>query len=242
MSPYARAVSSTPGLIHWWRFGTKNSWSTSGTPYASGQDFLNSAGPTTLGISGTVNIVPGLIPGDTDGAAQLVKSGSGNLKDGDYLIADPQGNECFTHEIWVKLNSIPAVDGCSLGGAWNGTNGWMVFVDAGGQIKLYTGANNWATGYTITANKVLHVVAVFGGPADFKSHLYINGSEVANTSPFGAGGGQIVQTARQYEVGKYNNSSNSDCLDGIIDEHAIYNRMLQPAEIAQHYTAAFMRG
>jgi hypothetical protein len=244
MSPYAWVIASTPGLAYWWRFGAIEKFPTT-SPYASQKAFPNYAGPTTLGISGTVNQVPGLLPGDTDGAAQLVASGSGNLKELDYWIPSVQGTECFSAEVWVKLTS-PTTGNYSLAGAWNGTYGWMLYVHAtDGHVHLYTGDNHWDTGYALQANTVYHLVAVYGGPADYRSHLYVNGVEVANTAAFGPVSGSINipdSAAINFEVGKYSNTgAGASFMDGIIDELALYTRMLQPAEVAQHYTAAFVR-
>jgi hypothetical protein len=243
MSPYAKAVASTPGLSYWWRFGVTYNGNGGNAPGGFTTAFPNYAGPTTLGISGTVNIVTGLIPGDTDGAAQLVRSGSGNLKEGDYLIAGVQANECFTHECWVNLTSTGVTNGnFSLGGAWDGSNGWLIYVHSGGQLQIILGGHTWSTAFTFVAGITYYLVFVFGGPADYPSYLYVNSVQVDTTSAASWSNPTLVLTTRNYEVGKYNNTSvGSDYMDGVIDELALYDRMLQPAEIAQHYAAAFAR-
>jgi hypothetical protein len=237
MSPYARAVASTPGLAYWWRFGEIRTDATEGWNSAW---FPNYAGSTTLNVFGNVTVVPGLIPGDTDGAAKFIAADSGNLKEGDYWIPNVQGQECFSQECWVKLTN-PISGNYSLGGAWDGTHGWMVYVHGiDGHLYLYIGGTSWDTGYALQPNTVYHVVMVYGGPADFRSHLYVNGKEVASTAAFGLLG--LFSATFNFEVGKYNNTgAGSSYMDGIIDELALYTRMLQPAEVAQHYAAAFAR-
>jgi hypothetical protein len=241
LSPYAQAVLATPGLSYWWRFDNTYNGNGGGAPGGFSRVFPNYAGPTTLGISGTVNQVPGLIPGDTNGAAQLVASGSGNLKEGDYWIPNVQGQECFSQEFWLNVTSGGITTGnFSCGGAWDGTHGWMVNIAAGGNVRLFIGTTNWDSGYTLSANRTYHIVMVYGGPADYRSHLYVNGKEVASTAAWGLLG--LFASTFNFEVGKYNNSSvGANFMDGIIDELALYTRMLQPAEVLQHYQAAFAR-
>ncbi len=65
----------------------------------------------------------------------------------------------------------------------------------------------------------------------------MNGVEVANGNLVG----NPVNLSARFEIGNYANGAGT-AYDAIIDEVAVYSRMLQPAEVKQHYATAFARG
>lgn len=82
-----------------------------------------------------------------------------------------------------------------------------------------------------------HLVAVLNQPAGIMK-LYLNGVEAATTTPRPT----LVNTTHDVSIGARKNagSGNYDLnFDGRIDEVAIYNRALSPAEITAHFHAAF---
>lgn len=234
---YSRVILSTPGLIHYWRLGyIETAWHQGWNDAV----FENWAGQSTLNVFDDVTVTTGLIVGSDDGAALFSASGGGNLMSGDYYITSPGStSELFTQEVWVNLTAAAlAVGDFSLGGAWNGTYGWMVYYHVTNGLSLYIGNKNWQTGIELEADTTYHVVFVYGGPVDYPSFLFVNGDLVATKAKNdGLDGFPVISILAHMEIGSYNETSAAHALDGVVDELALYSRMLQPDEITQHYQA-----
>jgi len=82
-----------------------------------------------------------------------------------------------------------------------------------------------------------HLAAVLDQPAG-RMKLYVNGVERASIAPRAT----LVNSTHEVSIGARKNSAASGYdlnFDGRIDEVAIYNRALTPAEITAHFEAAF---
>lgn len=240
MSVYARAVAATPGLVHWWRFDktlTSAGSSTVGT--SSPPYFANSAGATTLRSqgAGTPFRTRGLIPGEDGFGCDL---NGGYLDAFDYR-AFLTTNEVMTAELWVDFRSL--LSDVGLMGEWLSNSGWMLYSSTGTDLRMYfCDAYVGATGVLSTGRH--HIVGVLGGnqspTPDYYGHLYVDGVNVASGLTVNTVTG-VNNSSVRFEIGNYGNGAGTHNLDGIVDEVAIYSRMLQPEEVKQHYQAAFAR-
>ena len=228
-SPYDRVIQATPGLLRRFRLGD----SVSGLA----TDWYESAGPENLKASGSVSVAPGLIPCSRDKAVRLTAAGSGILTGQSYHADSPGGNhEIYSIEAWFKPDTLAA--NTALVGQWNGS-GWMVLM-ATAEIRIYAGATHLDATGQLVAGTTYHFVGVCAG-CDAPSIIYLNGRAVATSAS-----GALCTTALNnttpdlFEIGNYANHT-AGYFDGVIQEIAMYSRMLQPAEVLQHYNAAFTR-
>lgn len=227
-SSYAKAVASTPGLSHWWRFDQALGAVNGAPPLAP--YWANSCGATTFRSLGhATKRVPGLIPSEVGGFACDLDGGS--LSAFDYRVI-PTTLEVMSAEIWVYFRSLR--DDVNIMGAWGGGAGWMIY-ESNSDLLIYAGAGH------LTARNVLtpglhHIVGVWGGQqaphGDYKTRLYVDGQCVLS--------GELVTPPINndnvwFEIGRYSNNRGANTIDGIVDEPAVYSRMLQPEEVAQHY-------
>jgi hypothetical protein len=234
-SYFARVISATPGKMDWWRFATAlPTWGGGSTdaPY-----FANSAGATSLRSSGTGNVasVPSLIRGIANCAVSL--SSTSYLDAFDYWV-NPGTDEILSVEFWFNLRTDPK--GGALIGQYGDGAGWMVTA-SDHRLTLRVGdAPLLVTGAIWDLNQTYHVVVVIGGEQlptpDYVSRIYVNGVDVARgflpTTERG-----IPNESSRFEIGSYANGAGDPGVDMTIDEVVIYNRMLQPNEVAQHYNA-----
>jgi hypothetical protein len=238
LSPYARAVASTPGLTGWWRLGA--SYTAASDNSATPPYFLDSAGDVSLRQqgAGTPKLVVGLIPGDPDPAVDL----NGGYLDGFNYFETPSGNETYSAEGWMYYKTSTA--DTALMGEWVGAaGGWMLYVN-GTTLSLYAQSQHIDAAAALKVGALHHIVGVWGGlqspNPDYVSRLYVNGVQVASGNFTSSSTLQTV--SRRFEIGQYSNGGGTNPLAAVVDELAVYNRMLQPAEVTQHYTAAFQRG
>jgi hypothetical protein len=105
---------------------------------------------------------------------------------------------------------------------------------------------------TVTTGVVYHVVAELEGRADATDghpigslHLYTNGVWVADSDlPAGilySHAGTNIRAAQGASNFRHDgfSFSTADTFDGVLDDIVIYNALLSPARIAQHYQAAW---
>jgi hypothetical protein len=143
--------------------------------------------------------------------------------------------------MWVYLRSLP-ID-CGYIGEWQTNSGWMLYSAGGTDLRMYSGSVHIDFAGVLTVGRH-HLVAVWGGEQpptpDYYSRLYIDGVLVG--SGLLAGTVTVNNDTTRFTIGNYANGGGTNNVDGIVDEVAIYNRMLQPEEVRQHYQAAFARG
>lgn len=230
---YERVIASTPGLVSWWTMDKLDTDLPIGTPTTG---FRPSSGAACLSVkAGTVTNVAGLLPGSTGRAAKLTSNAY--LEIGDYFIGT-SNIEIGTWELWVKLGAIPSDS--ALMGAWLSNAGWLLGLGTGGNMYLNIGNSQIysASGALATVGKLYHVVAILGGTQqDYYSRLYVNGIQVASGLNNSS---QSVGMTRVIQVGTYANAAGGK-FDATYQHLAIYSRMLQPAEVKQHYEAGFAR-
>lgn len=244
LSPYAKAILSTPGLNAWFRLGKTRvsigpNWAAS-PPY-----FPNYAGATNLRTqgTGTPTLTTGLVPGDYAQACKLPGGAGAAYLDGVDYDVWPSTGEIMSCEIWVMFTASPNDTG--IVGQWGGTpnKGWMLYAHTT-TIRMYAGTVFLELTNALANNKVFQIVGVWGGEGtphgDNVSRLYLNGVEVKNGD---LTGGNLLQPATfRFQIGQYANGGGTTSLGGIVQDCSVYSRMLQPLEVKQHYNAAFARG
>lgn len=231
MSSYAKAVSSTPGLMNWWRLNKDVNVNRTGeAPY-----FANSCGAATLRTlgSGTATLVPGLIANDPDLAVNL---NGKHLNAFDYR-AYISTNEVWSAEMWVRPSSLGA--DTAMMGEWMNGDGWLLYSLTGSDLRLYAGSSYIEAPNVLSVNQTYHIVGVWGGfqgpQPDYQSRIYVNG--ICVKAAFLVASPNLANFGCQFEIGRYKNGGGQRAFNGVVDEVAMYNRMLQPEEVAQHYAA-----
>ena len=211
-SAYSSTISSTPGLVGYWRLGES-----SGTTAcdSTGQDNGTYQGGVTLGT-------PGAISGDPDTAITLNGTGQVSIPATSTLNV----GDDFTIEAWVKRGSSKTGATEVIASKQNGS--WVLMFNESDQLTLRrSNVANVATATIATTDTGWHYVAATkNGPS---VHLYIDGKDV--TGPVA---NQTMENNNEpMEIGQ---SSNNAYFNGSIDEAALYNQALPPAQIEQHYT------
>ena len=234
---YERVVASTPGLSQWFPlYESRNG--------ASGKQIMSAAGGNTLFATGTgtESFVAGIVPGSRNKAIHLPSGRT--LNELNYDAWAMSGHEInMTLEFWVQFSSLS--NSAGLVGQWDSNNGYLVQTTGGdgSGIRMLTTGNVLASGTgALKAGVPLHIVAVWGGsatPPDYISRLYVNGQQVASGTLVNSGA-NVYDTAGPFQVNSY--ASGAGTSPSATYQHiAIYNRMLQPIEVAQHYAAGFAR-
>lgn len=240
LSPYEKVVAATPGLGMWWPLGYAV------TPTPSYYSYGGAAGATTLagGGSGSNSVVAGLVPGSRNGAVKL--TGGRYLWAEDYLVWPMGWETIMSVEFWINFSSLGT--DAAICGEWDSSsNGWMVY-SSSGDLRMYCESNNITHNSTFSTGKTYHVVCCFGGSqaptADYVSRAYVNGVQVMSGNLVGGVSGKnTVTSSVQFQVNAYGTLGGGTGLHAFTMQHlAFYNRMLQPAEVRQHYQAGFARG
>ncbi len=231
---YAGAVSSTPGLVGYWRLGE-----TSGTVAcdATGQsdgEYRNPAG-YTLGV-------PGAIKGDPDTAARFDGS-SGYVNVGAPPAGDPVPLSVGDHlsiEAWVKRDD-PTNGWQTVATGWmpgaSSHASWVLMFDGLDRLVLRRAADGngdggvqLATSTTSVSDHNWHYIAATKDGSE--KHLYIDGKDV--TGPV-EDGDMPDSTAMLIGRGTIHRDPEKYEFPGTIDELAVYNRAVTADEVANHY-------
>jgi hypothetical protein len=248
---YAQVVvNSTP--VGYWRLGETSGTALDSSPVSGAQNgtysgFLASnrgqAGPRpTDAINATAlsgfeadNAAP-RFAGDSDGGNDVI-----TIPDNGVL--NFSSSRIFTLEAWVN-GAAAQESSAGIIAKGTGGGGEQFAIDVFGGVYRFFGwdggtPNNAAVaGATVGPNGTWqHLVAVLDQPAG-RMKLYINGVERASATPRPT----LLNTTHEVSIGARKNigSAGYDLnFDGRIDEVAIYNRALTPAEITAHFNAAF---
>ena len=221
---YNDVILATPGLVAYWRLGEA-----SGLP----QDSKGTNHATVVGGTPTYG-VPGAVDGDN-----AIEFDPGDW----FIIPDASaldvGNFPWTIEIWMKrlanTQNVPFSKANQFELIWDGSN------------RLYLGnqstANVWTT-RAITDTNWHHYVFTRPDNANNTNRVYIDGVDDTSTS---TGSAYAVNAAPLTLGGR---GSLLDLLDeiitplvptlgftGALDEIAIYNVALTPAQVLAHYQA-----
>ncbi|MEX2185755.1 MAG: lamin tail domain-containing protein [Pirellulales bacterium] len=251
--------------VAYWRLGETStasgavldSASNAGPPQAGAQNGTFAGfNPANLGTAGPR-------PTDLVGAQPLLGFESDNRAP-DFQGANDGGNDVvlipdtgslnfatnrrFTLEAWVKApQGAPQEGGGAILAKGLGGGGEQFAIDlVNGAYRFFLwngGAPNTPSVIQSSASpngQWQHVVGTFDSAAGIM-RLYVNGQQVGATTPPAT----IVNTTHDVSIGarKNQNSSNYDLnFDGQIDEVAIYDRALSPAEVTAHFQAAFVSG
>ncbi|MDX6698114.1 MAG: hypothetical protein QOE65_1511, partial [Solirubrobacteraceae bacterium] len=217
IASYAAAVSAD-APAGWWRLGE-----TTGT----------AAGDSAGGNPGAYRNGVGL------GAASLLTSDAANgaaTFDGvnDYVnVPDAVAVSPTTRmslEAWIKPASLPAAGSFrsvatkegSFSLQFNGPRLEFTIIQAGARRRALAPAG------AIVAGQTYHVVGTYDGTF---SHLYVNGSQLAELSV----SGDATDTTAPLTIGAW--SATDEFMPGTIDDVALYPTALSPARIQAHYTS-----
>lgn len=172
---------------------------------------------------------PGALEGDTDSAVELDGSTTGVAMPD---ILDFSGLLPYSLEVWARPRTIDSLSRAFCGKKSTALIGYSMFVnDMGTGFGRYD--VNQAISEVYAAGLALdvysHVVGTFDGTA---LRLYVNGVEVGNalntiSLPDGTVG---------FAIGAKGDGT-PGYFDGSLDEVAVYDRALSPAEVAAHFAA-----
>ena len=229
VSNYGDAVLETPGLVNYWRLGE-----------ASGPSFADSQGTATGTATGGVAFgQPGAVGGDPNTAARFDGNNSGKAP------LNLSGTGKATVEFWMKWDNFTDDDALAmeLTNNFNQNNGgFIVDPDApqeGGKFGVGIGVDTSRNNVFFarpSAGVWHHYALVFDTSAAPAQQItpYVDGQPVSYTkTASGTGAGNFANsTLNLMSRGGVELKGR-----GTLDEVAIYNRTLSPAEIAAHKAA-----
>ena len=170
-------------------------------------------------------------PNWTDGRFDGALSFDG---DGDYVTADVSDDVAagdLTLSMWVKSDSTTTQQFIASFNTFFGDNRLMLGHHAGSSVlEVYDGS--WRDTSAIIINGYWHHIAcVLDDPND-KVTIYVDGNNVHSyTTSTTIAADDLFSLGQEYDAGP----SPSDYFNGIIDEVALYNRVLSVEEIQQLY-------
>ncbi len=232
-STYSGVVSSTSGLIDYWRMAE-----TSGTTFADsiGARTATAQGGVTLGAAGALGNGKDSNPSASFDGSNDAASAALNLSTTSKL----------TVEFWLKWPSYALNDDLALEftSNSNNTNGGF-FIDPNspellGRFGVGIGrltSRNTAYFSRPSANAWHHYAFVFDSTAAASQQVipYVDGTAVSYTkSNSGTGAGNFANSTLYF----MSRGASSIFGQGSLDEVAIYNRALTAAEISAHFKAA----
>lgn len=182
---------------------------------SSGTVAVDSSGNSQTGTySGTFTLgEPGAIKGDPNTCVLFVSSGDGQMAS--VLNTTPLAVDTYTSEAWVKLVSLTSAAGAIRPGV--GHYGFL-FVEG----DFYDGNAVLIEAGTFTTGQWYHVVTVCSPTGTLG---YINGVLVGSTATV------MIDCTTDFLLA----NAFSNFLDGFMDEAALYNYGLSPAQILAHY-------
>lgn len=165
-------------------------------------------------------------------AAYTTGTSGARLDVGD--VYDFTGQVAFSFEVWFTASLIDSTFRMLLHKR-TGTDGWNMWVQnpgGGGRVgferiasSTFQGASSAAG--TITTSTVYHVVATYDGTT---LRTYINGDLAAETSSNNV---SLPDIATRMAIGASETGGNG--FQGTIDEVAVYDYVLTPARVFEHY-------
>ncbi len=215
-SSYSGVVSSTPGLVGYWRVGESSG--TVACDSTANHDNGTYLGSVTLGT-------PGAISGDPDTAVTLDGS-SGQVSVPSASSLNVGDN--FTIEAWVKRGASKTESNEVIASKQEGS--WALMFNEADQLTLRRSTyGNIATANVATTDTTSwhYVVATKNGSS---VHLYLDGTDVTGT----VANQTLTNNTLPLAIGQ---SSSTSYLKGSVDEVALYNTALTPTQITQHYEA-----
>lgn len=214
---YAATVLAD-GPIAYWRLDD-TTWTTAKDFSGYGHDGTYQGG-VTLGVQGA-------IADDPDTAVQFDGSSVGMLANlpSNFEFA---GKAAYSVEVWVKPASSPAGMGIVGKSAYardaGGYSGWYIGYSTGDYLDSLR--NDDATGNAAPGpGAFIHVVATYDGT---NIAVYVNGQPFAT----GLSSTSLAATGAPFTAGS---AADWGKFNGVLDEIAIYDKVLPPTRIAAHY-------
>jgi PKD repeat protein len=229
--PYNTAVSSTAGLIDYWRLGE-----TSGTTLANSVEGAPSASAKnspTLGVAGPLTV------------ESNTAIGFNGFNDNATASLNLSGTQALTLEFWLKWNTNANNDSLAFEftSNFNNTNGGFLInpnsTSSGGrfEVAIGRGASRNNAYFTRPSSGVWHHYAIVLNSAAAAAQqivVYVDGQAVAVAKgSSGTGAGNFASSTLNFM------SRNGSSLFGAgsLDEVAIYGQALTAAQVSQHFAA-----
>jgi acid phosphatase type 7 len=215
-STYSGVISSTPGLVGYWRLGES-----SGTTACdfTGKDNGTYMGGFTLGVPGAIAQDPDTAVALNGSSGQVSVPSSTTLNVGDS----------FTIEGWVKRASSKTGSNEVIASKQDGS--WVLMFNESDRLTLRrsTVGNVASATVSTTDTTAWHYVAATKNGSSV--HLYIDGVDVTGTIT----NQTMANNTQPLSIGQ---STGTAYLKGTADEIALYNTPLTPTQISQHYNTA----
>jgi hypothetical protein len=211
---YAGSITSTAGLVGYWRLGETGSGTACDTAGTSNGTYQ---GGYTLGQPGAT--------GDGNTAVKL-DGDTGYVSVPDVSALDVGDN--FTVEAWVKRNAISVNYWQTVVSKQSGA--WLLMFDEGDHLVLRRSTvGNVATSTASVGDSNWHQIAATKNGSSV--HLYIDGQDVT-------GSVSNATMANNTQPLVFGESSTTSFYDGSVDDVSVYNRVLSASQVKAHYDAA----
>jgi PKD repeat protein len=228
---YYQAITQTPGLTDYWRLGER-----------SGLTFADGVGGHNAAITGGVGLGQrGALVGDPNPSASFDGSGAA------AAALDLSGSSQLTLEFWLNWSEWSNNDALAFEFTPNfneNAGGFLVDPNApqaGGKFGVglgREGSRNTAYFERPSAGAWHHYAIVMNtqAPAEEEILPYVDGKAVPFEKPnSGTGAGNFANSTLYF----MSRAASALFGKGNLDEVALYNRALSPAEIAAHYEVGF---
>ena len=155
----------------------------------------------------------------------------------DYVITTTNSSldttTAHSYSLWIKPTTVNTymfyVSTCT------GSSGFSIGNDNAGNLAMFKGSVNIEnlSGYYLTANTMYHIVVVYKGASFGANNLlfYVNGSLVSTKTA-----SMVYDTAKPFVIGADGNTT-ARYYKGLIDEVAIWNRIITATEVTQLYNS-----
>lgn len=156
----------------------------------------------------------------------------------DYVATSPTNtlntSQAHSYSLWIKPTTVNTYS-MYISTIVDVSNGVSIGHDNAGNLGLFMGWINVQnlSGYYLTANTMYHIAVVFKGTSFGANNLlfYVNGSLVATKTA-----SVTFNTYGTFKIG-CNGLANAGFYKGIIDEPAVWNRVLTATEITELYNS-----
>jgi PKD repeat protein len=236
VGPYYKAVSSTAGLVDYWRLGESSGTtfanSVAGAPSATRTSNILNSG-ATLGVAGPLTL-------DSNTAVSF----DGSNDDADAAL-NLSSSSTLTLEFWMKWTTFSNNDDLAFEftSNFNNTNGGFLVnpnsttSTSRFEVALGRGTSRNSAYFTRPSANVWHHYAFVMNTAAAAAQqilVYVDGGPVSIVKgASGTGAGNFANSTLNFM------SRNGSSLYGAgsLDEVAIYNQALSASQISQHYAA-----
>jgi hypothetical protein len=211
------------GAVAFWRLGED-----------VGPNATDSSGNDHHGIYNGASITlgePGALVGDPDTAAHFAGTTSGFVEMGDVL--DFTARAAFSIELWAKPDQADgAVAGKLAYDDTNGYRGYAISIPTD-PVVFYFRRNGLRASapLSVPAADYAHVVGTYDG---YVIRLYVDGTLVDSEDSIE----EVDDIAASFIIGE---AANWGRYDGAVDEVAVYDYQLTPAQIGSHLRAGLRR-